>query len=239
MVSNPLMPSRPILLVFVTTIALGLLVSPLARGQDPGLVLLHKMQEALGGADKIAAIRDLDWTIKAHTFDREGKPIGEVTKRTRWIRPNYLRLDQIGPGDTYVLYFDGKQGWEIVPDKGELDLAGGELEFAQTYLRGFMLNLWVADRTEGSTITSPAANVIRISSNGKNTDITLDPATCLPAQILEWMDVQGVRFPARFKNSHKDVGSADVRTQKVVFNSGLKPRDLAAKPDDLKPKLDH
>jgi hypothetical protein len=76
-------------------------------------------QDALGGADKIAAMHDLDWTVKAGTFDHEGKPIGQVTKRTHWIRPDYLRLDQVGPGDTYVRYFDGRSGWEILPDNPE------------------------------------------------------------------------------------------------------------------------
>ena len=195
------------------------------------------MQRALGGADKIAAIHDLDWTVRAKTFDHEGKPIGQVIKRTRWIRPNYLRLDQVGPGDTYVLYFDGTKGWDILPDKRVLDLAGGELDFAKAYLSGFMLNAWLADRVGGFTITSPTTNVIRLSSNGSITEITLNPVTWLPAQTLEWMDVQGIRFPARELNSHKNDGSADIRTEKVAFNIGLDPRDLAAKPADQTPVL--
>jgi len=218
--------------------AILLLAAIPASGQDSGLVLLHKMQRALGGADKIAAIHDLDWTIRAETFDHSGKPIGQVTKRTRWIRPNYLRLDQVGPGDTYVLYFDGTSGWEILPDnKRVLKLVGSELEFARKYLFSFQLNLWTADRAGGYTITSPAANVVRFSANGYSDDITLDPRTWLPAEILEWTTVQGVRFPAHQLHSHKDDGSADMRTQTVKFNSGLDPRVLAAKPPDLKPVL--
>src|SRR2546430_11423342 len=38
-----------------------------------------------------------------------------------------LRLDQVGPGDTYVLFFDGTSGWEILPDKTVADLTGGEI----------------------------------------------------------------------------------------------------------------
>jgi hypothetical protein len=211
---------------------------PLRAGQDSGLDLIHKMQRALGGADKIAAIRDLDWTVRADTFDREGKPIGQVTKRTRWIKPNYLRLDQVGPGDTYVLYFDGRSGWEILPGTTSvIELAGGELEFARGYLSGFMLNLWVADGSSDSTITSPGPNVIRISSKTNTNDIILNRQTWLPAQIAEWMNVDGVQFPARELNSHKDDGSADIRTEKVEFNVGLTPGEMAAKPPDGKPVL--
>src|SRR4030095_5990122 len=83
---------------------------------DDGLQLFHKMQKALGGADKIAAIREFEQQVRAQSWNgNTGRLIGDVTKRTRWIRPNYLRVDQVGPGSTYVLYFDGKSGWEILP----------------------------------------------------------------------------------------------------------------------------
>src|SRR5215475_3649361 len=79
-----------------------------------GLSLLHKMQDALGGAKAIAAIADFDETIKAQAWDASGAPLGEVRKRSRWVRnPSTLRLDQIGPRGTYILYFDGgsSSGW--------------------------------------------------------------------------------------------------------------------------------
>jgi hypothetical protein len=73
-----------------------------------GLQLLRKMQTALGGAEKIAAIRDYEETLQAKTWNADGSPLGEVRKRTRWMRsPNVIRLDQLGPRDTYVLCFDG------------------------------------------------------------------------------------------------------------------------------------
>ncbi len=102
-----------------------------AFGQD-GQALFHKMQQALGGADKIARIHDFEQLVRAQTWDHRGHAIGRVRKRTRWIKPCYLRLDQEGPGDTYALYFDGVSGWEILPDKRLMNLAGGELEFART-----------------------------------------------------------------------------------------------------------
>jgi hypothetical protein len=213
-------------------------LSPVLAGQDSGRELLQKMQRALGGADKIAAIRDLDWAANADTFDHAGNRIGQVTKRTRWIRPNYLRLDQVGPGDTYVLYFDGTAGWEILPGTTTpIELAGSELEFARGYLSGFMLNLWVADRSASTAISSPAPHVVRISSNTNTSDITLNPETWRPVQIAEWMEVDGVQFPRREINVHKGDGSAYIQTQAVLFNGGLKPVQLAAKPSDGKPVL--
>src|SRR5262245_33374512 len=120
-----------------------------------GLVLLQKLQNALGGAKRIAAVRDFEETIRAEAWDVSGASLGEVRKRTRWMRsPNVIRLDQIGPRGTYALYFDGgaTAGWEILPDLTSTDrykttgkavaLADGELEFAKSYLSGFELDQW-------------------------------------------------------------------------------------------------
>jgi len=155
-----------------------------AWGQD-ALQLFHKMQTALGGADKIAAVRDFEESVRADAWYSDGRPLGEVRKRTRWIRPNYLRLDHVGPTDTYVLYFDGTAGWEILPDKTMADLAGSELRFARNYLTGLNLNSWLADREPAKVISSSGTNVIVVSTKGdssQRTEITLDPATFLPAK---------------------------------------------------------
>lgn len=198
------------------------------------------MQSALGGANRVAAIHDLDWTAKGATYDHSGKVIGKVTKRTRWIRPNFLRLDQVGPGDTYVLYFDGTTGWEILPDKpGVRKLVGGELDFAKRYLWGFRLNLWDADRTGEYTISSPSANVIRFTRADMSFDVTVNPHTDLPADTVAWTTVQGVRFPAMLVNSHPNDGSAKGKTVKLLFNTHLDPHTLATVPADLKPDLDN
>jgi len=42
-----------------------------------------------------------------------------------------LRIDQSGPYDTYILFFDGAAGWEIIRNRSVRDLSGGELTFAQ------------------------------------------------------------------------------------------------------------
>ena len=194
---------KPKLLVGLTAIAASAAVifvaHASAQGGHPqvsspeGLALLHKMQAALGGADKLAGANDFEETVKAQIWNAAGTPVGEVWKRVRWMRnPNMLRLDQYGPRDTYVLFLDGRtdSGWEMLPDMrgadlfktaGEaISLAGGELRFAKNYLTSFNLTMWLADRNPGYVVTSPAANVLRIAHDGTATDTTLDPATWLP-----------------------------------------------------------
>ena len=227
-----------------------------ALGQDDP-ALLRKMQDALGGAEKIAAIKDFEQTQSAESFDGSGNSIGDVRKRTRWIRPSYIRVDQTGPGSTYVLYFDGKSGWEVLPgtDKA-VELTGGELEFAKGYVRGFFLAMWLADRDPRYKLTSPEPNVLRISDGNlaHQLDFTLDPKTGLPVKessvtlsdpshpttsdkVYEaWTTSDGVRFPDRFSVMRSGRRVAVAKSlDEARINKGLKLEDLMAKPPDGKP----
>ena len=248
--------------------------SPGARGQtsaqrstSAGLMLLHKLQDSLGGASRIAAVSDIDETIRAQAWDARGTALGEVRKRTRWMQhPSILRLDQIGPRGTYVLYFDGgsTSGWEILPDLASadrykttgtpIDLVGGELQFAREYVSGFELNLWLAD-VRGYTVTAPRPNVVRIEHGGSATEVTLDAETGLPAKSAgvsladpdrpvpsemryeEWRAFAGVRFPTSRVKYLTGMKRGEVTTEALHVNVGLKPEQLATKPADFAPEV--
>ena len=239
----------------------GLLVSllPVVAVAQDGMQLFHKMQSALGGRNKIAAIEDLQECVRADAWDDEGRFHGEVYKRTRWIRPNVLRLDQIGSGNSYVTYFDGKAGWQILPDEGFLQLAGDELDFARGYLNGLDVKVWLADGDANNIFSSPAPNVIRLSTkddDSSKTEITLNPKTFLPEQAAvvsmsrkshsvitrtrtfeEWRAFQGVMFPQRIINFHGDTKVADIRLKELKLDSGMRTDDLAVRPEGLKPDV--
>ncbi|HEX7051739.1 MAG TPA: hypothetical protein VF188_16155 [Longimicrobiales bacterium] len=239
-----------------------------SRSTPEGLQLLHRMQDALGGADRIAAIRDYEETVQARAWNPDGSPLGQFRKRTRWMRePNLIRLDQIGPRGTYVLFYDGSAGagWEILPDMngsdplrttGEaVDLTGGELQFAQHYLSGFQFNKWLADRIPGFTVSSPAPNVLRIAHGDDATDLTLDPATWLPIKSAgvsladpdhpvraelhyeAWTTVAGIRFPTRRINYHEGLKLGEITDAAIRINIGLTPQQLGAKPADFMPDV--
>lgn len=234
-----------------------------ASGQDAGKELFQKMQRALGGAEKIAAIRDFEETVNAEAFTASGRSLGSVRKRTRWIAPNHLRIDQVGPGSTYVLYVEGSSGWEILPDQtsrdkttsGPIDLVGEELQFAKQYLSGLIFKKWLADRQPGYTISSPSSNVARITDNGGQvTDIRLDSKTWLPldehsprtdpakAPLKEmrfdgWLQVGGVKFPTSRTNYHDGARLAAITTDHIYINAGLRIESLEAKPADSLPRL--
>jgi hypothetical protein len=258
-------------LLFVTSVlacAPSGQLSQTSRSTDDGLQLLHKLQDALGGAARIAAVRDFEETIRAEAWDASGAALGEVRKRTRWMRtPSVLRLDQRGPRGTYVLYFDGGRtaGWEILPDLESpgrykttgtvVPLAGGELEFAKSYLSGFDLDLWLADRTPGLTVTSPRPNVLRIEHDGNATDFTLDPVARLPLsstgisladpdrpvpaemRYQHWKEISGVRFATHRLNYLSGVKRGELTSEVILVNAGLRNQDLEAPPADFAPDL--
>jgi hypothetical protein len=61
---------------FVVCLAvLALIPCPPAAAQD-ALQLLHKMQQALGGADKIAGIQDFEQNVRAETDKAEYSAAG-------------------------------------------------------------------------------------------------------------------------------------------------------------------
>src|SRR5215467_2512806 len=171
-------------ILYIAGVLLLIFLPTISAGQD-GKQLFHKMQTALGGSDRIAAIAAFDQCVRADAWADNGKFYGVVYKRTRWIKPNFLRLDQAGPGNSYVLYFDGKSGWEILPDKGFVPLSGDELSYARGYLSGVNLTAWLADRDPHNKFTATTLNVISISSDDDDsgrTEMTLDFSTWLPVK---------------------------------------------------------
>ena len=207
--------------------------------------LFHKMQEALGGENKIASIYDFENIVRAEAWHDDGRPMGVVRKRVRFIRPSYLRIDQVGREDTYVLYFDGTSGWEILPDGTVAGLVGDELRFAQRYLWGFHLILWLADRDPRRVISSPAPNVLVVTDKNDPSlkeELALDAKIFLPTNsgsLSRWQAFAGVKFPQRISSFHNGTRVAVITVEQTRINQGLKLADLSVKPPDLKPVMAH
>ena len=154
-----------------------------------------------------------------------------------------LRIDQVGREDTYLLYFDGTSGWEILPNGTIADLVGDELKFAKHYLWGLNLNVWLADRNQQSRITSPAPNVLVVTDKNDPSlkeELALDTKTFLPTKsgsLSHWQAFAGVKFPQRISNFHNGKRVAVITVERTKINQGLKPADLAVRPPDLKPVM--
>lgn len=187
--------------------------------------------------NRLAAVSDYEETIRAEAWDSRGGAVGQVWKRTRWMRArNVIRLDQRGARGTYVLYFDGNSGsgWEILPDLNgpdsfktsgkPVELVGGELQFARGYISGFELNLWLADRLPGYGVTAPKPNVLRIQHGDDATDFTLDSTTGLPA-VSAGISLADPNHPVPAETRYdawKEISGVRFATHRVKYHSGVK-----------------
>lgn len=216
-----------------------------STGDRDALPLLRKMQTALGGSDRLASVRHLDWTVIAKTWNASGVAAPDTTRRIRWIRPNIFRKDQRAGKLFIIEFFDGTGGWEVVPDAGFLELKGRELEIVRKEARSFMLNLWLADRDARYQVSSGGDGIVRITASDVGVDILVDPASGLPvrssavdpspsgtvtgnyqqvrqrAEVLEWQMVDGIRWPHKTVNFHDDVKRAEITTTSIKINSGM------------------
>ncbi len=213
------------------------------------------MQEALGGSKNLAAIRDVDWTVVARTWNRSGVPGPMVERRTRWIRPNIFRKDQRNGEEDIKYFFDGEGGWELVPQAGLVELEGQELEFVSGEAKGAYPRKWLPDRDPGLRVISAGRDVIRVLSAAgtSGSEIVVDPQTALPLravgvtlsgkvgsaytrvpqrlEFVEWRTVSGIMWPQRLINFHYEAKLADMTTTEVGVDVGLNIDELARKPE--------
>jgi hypothetical protein len=226
-----------------------------AAADRQALAVLHRMQAALGGADQLAAIRALDWTVSAQTWDASGSPGPDGIRRIRWMRPNLFRKDQHAGSVTVLEFFDGNGGWEVVPDGGLLELKGNELAIVRREAAGFWPNIVLADRSSRFQIRSGGGDSIRITSADDSdvvVEISVDPGTGLPIrgysaplsgsvtttyqrvrqrmEYREWQSAGAIRWPHKTINYHDDVKRAEITTTEIQLNPSMRPEDLSSQP---------
>ncbi len=217
-----------------------------AAGAQKGKELLARVQQAVGGADKLAAVKDMVETAEFHVDPSAG---GMNMKRTdQWVAPNLLREDNQLPFGTMVLYSDGKTGWMSSP-QGSGPLPPEQLKPVRAKLVRLYFPMLLSDRLEGRTVNQVADNALEIlDSEGDSVRLYIDPKTGLPAKVeyaspqmggppakIEetfdgFEEVNGIKVPNRMtitQNGHK---YADVAVQSLKINTGLKPEDLNKKP---------
>jgi zinc protease len=207
--------------------------------------LLERAQEAVGGADKLAAVKDMVEVAEMRVDPSAG---GVTMKRTdQWVAPTYFREDTILPFGTVVIYGDGKGGWMSTP-QGQTPLGAAQLKPVQDKLLRLYFPLLLSDRLPGRTVTA-AGDALDISDGqGNKVRLFIDEKTGMPAKIEyasenmggppstidEVFDafeiINGVKVPKHMTVLQNGRKYADLVVQSVKLNSGLKPEELSRKP---------
>src|SRR6185503_7963585 len=101
---------------------------PAAKADQPALErgkqLLARVQQALGGAEKLGDIRDVTETVNLHMAAMPGGM--KVKQVNSWVAPNHFRQENQLPFGKIIVYSDGKSGWMSTP-QGVMALPGPQL----------------------------------------------------------------------------------------------------------------
>jgi hypothetical protein len=201
------------------------------------------MADAMGGADKLEALKDYKVSYDVDIAGGGGTLKAKV--RQLWLAPGQVRQESELPFGKIVAYFDGSGGWIKMP-QGEAPLSGPILRQMQEQAFHDLVGLARAGG-DGRQANYAGAGVVEISGpSGLVTKLEIDEETGAPVkqsyqaagpggvQPVEEVygplqDFGGYRVPALvtvFQNGQK---FSEQRLVSVEFNTGLTAADLSTK----------
>jgi zinc protease len=213
--------------------------------QQKGKELLLRVQKSVGGADKLATVKDY---AQESTLQFAASTGGRSENQTeRWIGPNFVRQESERQGGKLTLYCDGKSGW-LATQQGSGALVGLQLKQVQGDLFRVFFSLLLSDRIPGRTLTAADDSTLEIGDGGEIlVRLALDPETGLPQNaqyeigtdtgtvsitenFADYRDTGGLKLP--FKTSVMAGGQkyADLSVKSWQLNAGLKLADLEKRP---------
>jgi zinc protease len=211
-----------------------------------GAQLLQRVQQAVGGADKLAAVKDMLEVAEMRVDPSFG---GVTMKRTdRWVAPAYFREDTQLPIGTVSIYGDGKAGWMSGP-QGQAPLPPAQLKPVQDKLLRLYFRMLLSDRLPGRTVRWAGAGMLDISDGqGSTVRLFVAQKTGLPMKVEyasaamngapstidetydEFREVGGIQVPKRMTIVQNGRKYADLAVASIQLNTGLKSEDLSKQP---------
>ena len=214
----------------------------LKRGKE----LLQRAQQAIGGAEKLAAVKDA-----MHKMEIALEPtIGgfKMKQTSLFVAPDQIRQEQEMPIGKFIHYSDGKAGWQSTP-QGMRPMPIDDLRSAKGVIFRQTATLLLSDRDASRQVKGIGENAVEISTtDGMSVRLEFDPATGLLVRQLytetsangssierveelsDWRDVGGVKM--YFKGALRENGAKMLEL--IVFewkiNGGLTAEQLSRKP---------
>ncbi len=212
----------------------------LARGK----AMLQKAQQAMGGTDKFAAIKDLTIVLDMTMSAAQG---GITMKQTiRSVLPSAYRQDQVLPFGTVIAYINGDKGWLSTP-QGTQDMPAEIVKQAQgEAFRNFPMIL-VSDTMAGRKVNAVGANTVEITGDGETVRLEFDAAGLptkmmyrapgangAPTEVTETMsdfrDASGFKLPFKVSTVEGASPIGQVTIASYAFNTGLKAEEIGKRP---------
>jgi zinc protease len=207
-----------------------------------GKELLQRVQQALGGAGKLAAVRDVVYHGEAG-IETPGATM-KVKQTNSYLAPSSMRQDIELPFAKQSVYSDGTTGWLSTP-QGMM----GMTPAVQKQVRGEVFRqippLVMSDRDADRTVNYVGEGTIEISSkDGESVRMEVDAKTGFPSKIIyqgsqqgpveqsysDWREVNGIRLPFQWVIMQGGKKFASVTVADYKVNSGLTKEEISKKP---------
>jgi zinc protease len=213
-------------------------------GQPKGAALLAKMAEAIGGAPKLSAVKDV--TQKGELSLDPAAGGLKVTQTQIWTASGQFREENVLPVGKVIVYSDGKTGWVSSP-QGVAPIPAAELKQVSFEIFRMWFPLLTSAADPNRTVQDEANGVIRIADkSGNSLLLTIDPATGLPLSenyseagsagqdvtetYGDWQETNGIKLPHKITVSQNGKHFADIKVTSVAFDQGLTAEQISKKP---------
>lgn len=211
-----------------------------------GKRILLRAQQAAGGADKLAAVKDYTEVEELLLTPEYGGM--KVVQTERWIAPTTLRQDSVLPTGKISAYSEGRGGWISTP-QGVGSLVGARLKQVQGDLFRLYLRLMLSDQIAGRVVNAVNGATLEIGDPaGQTATVECDAGTGLfrsvrydlpqaagaPVRVTEefddFRDVGGLKIPHKIAITRGGQKFADVTVTEFKVNAGLLTQELAKRP---------
>jgi zinc protease len=253
-VGNPKDFSKPLSALGLSMQEIDLSI-PAARSEtgkaDPaslenGRRLLARVQKSLGGADKLAAIKDSTEVADVKMFTPGA--FVKAKQTNRWSAPSVFRQDVELPFGKISTYYNGKDGWV-----SSMQGLGPVTEPVAKQIKGELFRIWftllLSGRDADRTVVSTGGGVVEIADKeGNFAQLYADEKTALPLKLrydsvalggppkpveevyTGWTDINGIKLPQTITINQAGQKFAEVTVSEWKLNSGLKEDELGKRP---------
>lgn len=209
---------------------------------EKGKMLLQRVQQALGGADKLAAVKDLQY--QANVEVQTPGAVMKVKQTNTFLAPSSLRQEIELPFGKQSVYSDGNTGW-MAGFQGMQALPPPVLKQVRGEIFRQIALLVMSDRDPDRTVNYVGDGALEISSkDGDRVRLEVDEKTGMPAKssyqessqgsvsqiFADWREVDGIRLPFEWTTMQNDKKFATVKIDSYKINSGLTAEVLSKKP---------
>jgi len=204
-----------------------------------GKAILGRMQQAAGGAEKLAGVKDMTMTANATLGNMA------VKQKMLFIVPNQLRQEQELPFGKVLVKWDGKAGTFQAPNvPAPMPIPPPiQRQLSEEMFRN-VVTLLTSDRAADRTVNALSDTEVEISDKGGNSvKVAMDAATGMLAKITyrmmgpqgpsqvenvykDWRDVSGVKLPFAIEIMQGGQKASDIKVETITVNTGVKIEEI-------------